>query len=279
MAGRPVVITEDIVVEFQKLLSSGLSQLDASKRLGFSPEGLRSAAKRLKQELPIPKCGRRRGGIKEEFVRRLPEFQERELSQYQIAEELGARQPYICHLYKRLGIAPAKTAREKSLEKCKEVADYIMENGGYIPATITKLGLSVCPADVRKYCTDNGIDIQKYRYMGMEFGYWKVIKPEWRHNSVADFYVPALCTKCNETKSYVSISNLRSGKSTCCNSCRYKQPNFNRRVVCNETGELFTSIMRMTKYLGIFTRYQQIRIKLLKDDTFEHDGLTYSLSV
>ena len=54
-----------------------------------------------------------------------------------------------------------------------------MKNSGYIPVVITKLGLSVGPADVRKYCTDHGIDIQTYRYMNMEFGCWRLVEPDW----------------------------------------------------------------------------------------------------
>ena len=278
MAGRPTVITQEIVAEYQKLLDSGITKFQASRQLGFSPKGLATAAKRYGNEIPLSKRGKRRGDIKKEFLRRVPEFQKRQLSQHQIAAELGARQPYICHLFRKFGISPTVTPKDKSLEKCKQVVDYIMENGGYIPAAIEKLGLSVYRGDVRKYCKDNGIDIQKYRYMNMEFGYWRVVEPEWRPFSTSDFHVLVLCTKCNVTKSFVSISNLRSGKTTCCSSCRYEQPNYNRRVVCNETGEKFTSIMRMTKDVGVFNRYQQIRIQLLNNGSFEHDGLTYSLT-
>ena len=278
MAGRPTAITAEIADEFAQLVNSGVSKRKASLQLGFSPSGLDRALEKLGKKIPPAKRGRRRGTIKEEFFKRLPEFQSRKLTQYQIADELGTRQPYIHHLFKRLGLSNPDRRKENSLSKCKEVVDHIMENGGYIPGTIAKLGVSVCPVDVRKYCIDNGIDIQKYRYMNMEFGYWKVIEPEWRPASTADYHVVALCTKCNVTKSYVSISNLRSGKTTCCSSCRYETPNFNRSVICNETGEKFTSIMRLTKDIGEFNRYQQIRIQLLKDGTFEHDGLTYSLT-
>ena len=48
--------------------------------------------------------------------------------------------------------------------------------------------------------------------------------------------------------------------------------------LCSETGALFTSIMRLTKDVGVFNRYQQIRIQLLNNGSFENSGLTFSLT-
>ena len=74
MVVRPTAIAQEIVAEFQKLLDSGLSKLQASRQLGFTQKGLASAAKRYGHKMPLSKRGKRRGDIKKEFLRRLSEF-------------------------------------------------------------------------------------------------------------------------------------------------------------------------------------------------------------
>ena len=75
----------------------------------------------------------------------------------------------------------------------------------------------------------------------------------------------------------VNLTNMRGGRSTCCQGCSIGNTEGPSRVECISTGVLHKSIMSLCSALDRSKDYQSIRLQLNKNGTVAINGDEYQL--
>ena len=265
---------EETVRKYVDLVKAGMPRKQAAKEVGYTLRHMSDMVKRRGIKLP-----NRRGKVTPRLADRICKLYEKLGTQNAVARELGLAQPTIGKVLRERGITQlAKPGEWNKNDVSQQVLDHLMEHGGNIANSIRELGVSIERITVAAYAKKIGFNPSYWRYANQMFGHWKILPGLPKRVYVSDYRVPAICTLCN-TEHSVLMANLRSHKSSCCSQCanNYKGGNGLRKVKCDQTGEIFRSIMSMVKSLGVRSRYQKIRMHLIKNNQFTHDDKTYSL--
>ena len=142
-------------------------------------------------------------------------------SQYKLAQEFQVTQPYICNSLKQIEIQSqfqAKTT-ERNDEKCQDVVDFIVENGGDVVNALRQLGMpKAFRLNVYAFVKKNEIDLRRYKFAWRKYGHWLTLPGDVQRWSTADYKVPARCELCGIEK-IVTLINLRTGASKMCSDC------------------------------------------------------------
>lgn len=198
------------------------------------------------------------------------------LTQVEIANELGITQSRVSSLLRELGWQTQWTKTQSPVEdQCIAVLEFIKENGGTVTKALESLEIKVHPQEVRRYAKETGFNLKMYRNAYQRFGLWMLLPCVSKPMYTADFQVDAICLGCN-TIHKVLISNLRWNQSMGCRSCARKDRK-HYKVKCEQTGAMHRSIRAFANSINHSKRYQQIRLKLLKEGQITIDDKTYSL--
>ena len=275
---RKQLVTEDIFTEFAVLVSKGMRRTDAAKQVGYNLKTLRNACERLGLTWP----GRTL------LIDQIKEFEDQILagtiSQHQIAKELDCSQPRINKLYKELGYpslnrgdpGPSEDTKRERIENCEKVIEHIETNGGYLKTAVRELGFpDSFRFHVRDYAKRIGFDFELYRFAHRSYGYWRTLPGKAKPVYTCDYILPVVCTKCG-THHQVNLVNMRMGTSTQCMACaaeERKGTSCRRKCICAETGQVFSSIRKLSQHIEIPT--STVTYLFLKDGFVLHNGLKY----
>ena len=155
-----------------------------------------------------------------------------------------------------------------------KIVEYILLNGGTVASASRELEIKLTPK-IRECILRFQPDIERYRYALKRHGSWFVL-PSDKAESRDDQKVDAVCLLCNQI-SKVSLINIEAGRSTQCLSCGMRNRS-QRKIVCKETGDSFSSIRQLADQLGEFNSYQSIRHSLRKTGIYLHDGKEYTFA-
>lgn len=204
------------------------------------------------------------------------------ISKRELAKKIGMSYPYLCKVCLSLGIKSfynyrqgVKTPRPGFADKYEEVLEHLIENGGTVNSSIRATGIKVDPHAVHMYAKGIGLNTDHYRYAHQRYGLWEILPGPFEKVYTADFRVTAVCTGCgNEHK--VTMVNLRAGMSRGCISCATQGQRL-YEVVCEETGETFTSIRRFIEEKFGLDNYRVLRPKLMRGGELVVDGNIFKL--
>ena len=189
-------------------------------------------------------------------------IEEGSLTLRELSKKLDMNYVTLCKLCRDLGIKSAYNYRSGKkanhpgvADKCEEVLEHLMENGGTIPSSLRTTGIDVSIRTVRVYAKKIGMEPEHYRYAHQQHGLWKILPGPFEKAYLSDFRVSAVCTGCG-TEHKVTMVNLRAGMSKSCHTCA-QQGRRAYKVSCKETGETYTSIRKfigekfgLSKYTG-----------------------------
>ena len=278
---RQPLITEEVFTEFAVLVVGGMQRKKAAQQVGHDVKALRNACKRLGLTWPG------RTLLTEQIKEFEPEILAGTISQHQIATELDCSQAHVSILYKKLGYPAlpsgnpglSKVTERERTENCEKVIEHIETHGGYLKTAVRELGFpDSFRLHVAAYAKTIGFDFELYRFAHRNYGFWRTLPGKAKRVYTCDYLLPAVCTKCGTTHD-VSLINMRTGASTQCMSCAAEQRKgsaFNRKCVCDETGQVFPSIRKLSQRLDLPT--SSLNSLFLRDGCALHNGLTYRLA-
>ena len=277
---RAVVITEDVFTEFAVLVAGGMQRKKAAQQVGHSVKSLRNACKRL--GLPWPA----RTLLTEQIKEFEPQILAGTISQHQIAEELDCSQAHISLLYKKLGYparpigdsGPSAATKAERIRNCERVLERLESAGGYLKPAVLALGL---PESFRhhvvEYAKTIDFDFEDYRFAHRQYGHWVTLVGKAKPIHKCDYLVKARCTKCGSVHD-VNLVNMKMGASTQCIDCsraERKGRAGGKKIKCDETGELLSSIRKLSLRTGV--PHSSISYRLTNGGFFQHEGMTYRL--
>jgi len=210
-----------------------------------------------------------------------PQWKEAGLSIKQAADEMGISQQHLSGSLLRLGLtlSDSRKTSVKQLptsevgQKASEVLQILMTKGGSLKKILRDAGLKNDEAAIRKELRRRGIDPGDYYYAHRRYGDWLVLPGTPISKFHADRLLPCRCLNCG-AEEMVLYSNLVSARSTMCKKCAMPGQ---FEVVDLKTGEIFSSIRKAVRSLGLLSKYQTIRLTLLKSGEFTHEGHTLQL--
>ena len=263
-------ITIEVIKKIQVVCDSGSSLTDALKEVGVSDIGLRNACKRLDVALP------KRLTLVTKLRPFIQDYAAGLITQSQLAEQFGTSQASISQALKTANIKSLKATNQKA--KCRQVLDYIRQNGGYVPQAVAALGLKTPLQVVREFAKATGFNLKHYQFAHQRYGHWLTLPGPYIRNAVASYQVPAVCLSCGTKYDHVNLVNLRSGKSTSCHKCFKPGERERYSVVSTTDGETFRSIRDWSIQLGLLNQYQKLRIKMINDGEVTINGRRYQLA-
>ena len=270
-------ISREEVEAMVEYIKDGHTQAEACEKWGYTRGGLSLAAKRLNIELPS-RARKGSGVMRQRALAYVDKVQSGEMSHLDVANAIGCSRAYVNRIYRAEGYDSPLCLWSKTgtyyKDEAQVVLDYIMENGGTVASVIKELGVKIHPITVRKHIKEQGIDIQQYRYKGQRHGLW-LLQEGFVDAYKADFRINAICTGCG-TMHQVLMTNMKTGQSTGCRDCANKGGK-GIKVMNEETGEVFRSIMSFVKEIGKMKKYQTIRLAFIRTGKCDYEGETYVL--
>lgn len=268
-----MLITREVVERVDELTRTGLTIKAAAKSLGFSFNGIKSAAQRYGIKLT-------RMTLLDRVLARADEIRASDKPQKWWAKEFDTYTSAIGIAFKKAGVSPKRLRQpspttEERMSVYRRVLAYISVNGGYLPDALQALGITLQPQPIREFARSIGFNFSHYQFAWQQHGHWLTLPGEWEKREPSDYYVPAMCTMCSEI-SHVSLINLKMKQSTRCYKCT--PGNYNKHTVVNSsTGETYRSIMAWVKEIGHSKRYQRLRITMINKGCTTVDGVEYFL--
>lgn len=264
-------ITREVVERVDVLTRTGLSIKAAAESLGFSFNGVKSAAQRYGIKLT-------RMTLVDRVMARADEIRASDKSQKWWAKEFDTHPSAVGIAFKKAGVSakrlrqPSPTTEER-LSDYRRVLAFITSNGGYLPHALQALGLKLMPQPIREFARSIGFNFSHFQFAWQQHGHWLTLPGEWERRAPSDYIVPAMCTLCSEI-SHVSMINLKMQQSTRCHKC--SPGNNSKQVVVNSvTGESYRSIMAWAREIGHLKSYQRLRIALINKGCITVDGVEY----
>ena len=259
------------------LYQSGELMRGVAKTLGVTQACIWSLLKRNGVRSRLAKAKRR---LNEAQIQQAIDLYQAGQSMRKVAMALGVSQPTILRLLKREGIESRTRGLTNGTGRKKELAQQIIEHikkyGGKVAHVVKEFNADIVCQTVFAYAKKAGIDLKQYRYIGMRFGHWLVEEPGWEHQFNADYKVPATCTLCG-TKHKVSLVNMKSGMSSCCESCR-PSTRVESLVVSEDGSKVYKSIRAFATAIATASQYQEIRRKIRLKGELTVDAVRYLLS-
>ena len=280
MTGRPPSVLPADVRKFVALVESGTRRRDAAAEVGFSIEALRLACKRLNISWP------KRELLADQLKRYEPQILAGTISQHQIARELNCSQPRLCVLFKELGYpsipvgdpGPSAATKDERIRNCERVLEHLETKGGYLKPTVLELGFPESfRHHVTAYAKEIDFDFEEYRFAHRRYGHWVTLVGKAQPIHKNNYLIKSRCTKCGSVH-HVNLINMKTGASTQCIDCARAErrgANGGKEVKCNETGEVFPSVHKLSILTGV--PYSSISYRLTNGGFFQHEGLTYRL--
>ena len=195
------------------------------------------------------------------------------LSQSVIAKQVGCTQTYVSHILRSL------TKKRNELvhtQRHRAIIEHIKECGGGPKETARQLGIVFNSSKFYQYIREHNINIKDFQFANLEFGSWLVVAGPWTKKGT-NYFVTALCRQCATIYSNVSLTNLRSGRSSCCIKCHGGRFKVKMKVKCSTTGEEYSSIRTFCEELGMIQQYQTMRMKIKRLGSVFIDGMEYEL--
>lgn len=266
-------ITREVVDRVDALTRTGLSIKAAAESLGFSFNGVKSAAQRYGIKLT-------RMTLVDRVMARADEIRASDKSQKWWAKEFDTYPSAVGIAFRKAGVSakrlrqPSPTTEER-LSDYRRVLAYITANGGYLPHALQALGLTLTPQPIREFARSIGFNFSHYQFAWQKHGHWLTLPGAWERREPSDYLVPSMCTLCSEI-SHVSMINLKMQQSTRCHKC--SPGNNSKQAVVNAvTGESYRSIMAWAREIGHLKSYQRLRIALINKGCITVDGVEYSM--
>lgn len=278
MANKKYIAKDKILALIPRLEKRELTQIQAAKELGVSVEVFKDRAAGYGIKLPRK---RHEDPLSKRLLKLYTKEELLSKSGYEIARELRIKQSGVCKALKELGLSRNhhQAQRDETAAKCQTVIEYLEENGGSVAHAVQALGHhKEFRLAVYKFARDNNIDLRQFRMAYQKYGHWTVLPCIPEPCSTQDYRVDARCELCG-TVHRVTIVNLRSGGSTKCRACADKDRNRKGylRVRNVQTGKVYPSIRSWATEIGQSKRYQQLRVKLKRNNSVEIDGCKYVL--
>ena len=164
---------------------------------------------------------------------------------------------------------------DAKIDDYRQIMGYITQHGGYARDAMQALGLLVKLHDFRVFAKQQGFELKEYSLAWQRYGNWLTLPGPYKSEGKARYIVPAICLLCGN-KYDLNLINAKSGKSTCCQTCKHK--NSVVTPVLNETtGVIYRSMRSWIADLGMLKQYQQLRIKLRLKGRIQVNDQWYSL--
>ena len=159
-------------------------------------------------------------------------------------------------------------------ENAQSIVDHILWKGGTMASAARELDISLT-AKTREAVYELCPDVDRYRYAFRRIGNWYILPSDKAENRDKQ-KVNAVCLLCN-TIHLVSLINIEAGRSKQCYNCKMT----NRQqhlIVCQQTGEVYSSIRKLASSLGKLRSYQTIRHSLNNSGSYRSDDRVYVLT-
>ena len=280
MSDCRIKISEADVLKFVELVNSGMQRKAAAQEVGINIKSIKFACKRLVIQWPG------RTLLSEQLQQYEPQILAGTISQHQLAKELSCSQPRLSALFKELGYpaipvgnpGPSATTKAERIRNCERFLERLEAAGGYLKPTVLELGLPESfRHHVAEYAKSIDFDFEEYRFAHRQYGHWITLVGKAKSIHKCDYLVKARCTKCGSVHD-VSLVNMKMGASTQCIDCsraERKGRAGGKKIKCDETGELLSSIRKLSLRTGV--PHSSISYRLTNGGFFQHEGLTYRL--
>jgi hypothetical protein len=249
----------------------------------FDPVTIRNALYRFGLMKPRAESS----STREKWIERLLPYREKiedgSTTIREVAKKIGIGYPYLCKISREIGIASfynyragKKNNHPGVADKCEEVLEHLMENGGTIPSSLRETGIDVSIRTVRVYAEKIGMSLDHYRYAHQQHGLWKILPGPVEKVYTSDYRVSAVCTGCG-TEHKVTMVNLRAGMSKSCHDCAQQGRRY-YKISCKATGETYTSVRKFIHEKFGLSKYTGIRNRLIRKGEIEVDGNLFKLT-
>ena len=262
------LIERESIDKFLELVSSGTTKTEAACVVGRDLHSIRLWLKRNDMQMPDNSSP-----ITEMVMFYADAFRSGRMTQKEIAIACGCSGPYVS---KMMAQYTDEHIRSKQVKAFRKIIDHIKQNGGRPKATARQLGIPFNSTKFYTYVRAQGIDLLPYQFAGLEYGSWLVVAGDWTKVG-SNYFVRALCKKCGTIYDGVSLTNLRSGKSTCCHNCSVGNTNGRLQVKCLTTGDTFKSIRNFASAIDMADAYQTLRLQLKQQPSIVINDREYSL--
>ena len=262
------LITIDTINEFISMVEGGIPQAAAATAVGRDINAIRLWIQRNGMEMPHV-----RKPVTADVMSYADAFRSGRMTQKEIAIACGCSGPYVSKMLRHL---TAEHIKSKQVKAFRQIINHIKQNGGRPKATARALGIPFNSTTFYAYVRKQGIDLLPYQFAGLEYGSWLVVAGDWTREG-SNYFVRALCKKCGNTFDGVSLTNLRSGKSTCCHNCSVGNTNGRLQVKCLTTGDTFKSIRSFADAINMSDTYQTLRLQLKQQPSIVIDDREYQL--
>lgn len=128
-----------------------------------------------------------------------------------------------------------------------------------------------------EYAKTIDFDFELYRFAHRQYGHWLTLVGKAKPIHKCDYLIRSRCTKCGSVHD-VSLVNMKMGASTQCIDCSRAERrgrDVGKRIKCDETGEILSSIRKLSLRTGVL--HSSINYRLTNGGFFQHEGLTYRL--
>lgn len=262
------LIEVDTINKFIHLVEGGMPQATAAASVGRDINGIRLWIQRNGMEMPHV-----RQPVTADVMSFADDYRCGRMTQKEIATACGCSGPYVSKLLAHL---TADHIKSKQVKVCRQIIDHIKKNGGRPKATARELGIPFNSTTFYSYVREQSIDLHPYQFAGLEYGSWLVVAGDWTHEG-SNYFVRALCKKCGNTFDAISLTNMRSGKSSCCHNCSAGNTNGRLKVKCLTTGDTFKSIRSFADAINMPDAYQTLRLQLKQKSSIVIDDREYQL--
>ena len=262
------LITKDTIDKFITLVEGGMPQATAAASVGRDINAIRLWIQRNGMEMPHV-----RKPVTTDVMSFANAYRTGRMTQKDIAAACGCTGPYISKLLAHL---TADHIRSKQVKAFRQIIDHIKENGGRPKATARELGIPFNSTTFYQYVRAEGITLRPYQFAGLEYGSWLVVAGDWTKEG-SNYFVRALCKKCGNTFDGVSLTNMRSGKSSCCHNCSVGNTSGRLQVKCLTTGYIFKSIKSFADAINMADAYQTLRLQLKQKASIVINDREYQL--
>lgn len=193
------------------------------------------------------------------------------------AKELDVSTAHLSNTLRALGLTidgKQVTNPSKIRYQTDKVLEILMTKGGSVRSICDELGFLKNVNAIKIEIDRRGIDAQDYYYAFRQYHNWLVQPGKVEVTGLADRTLPAKCLKCG-TIHRVNYSNIVSGQSRSCLSCRVPEP---RSVVDTNTGEIFSSIRSALIAIDCLDSYQKALYHLKTKGSYDIGGHTLKLT-
>ena len=262
------LITVDTINKFISLVQGGMAQARAAASAGRDINALRLWIQRNDMVMPHV-----RKPVTGDVISYADAYRSGPMTQKEIALACKCSGPYVS---KFLAQYSDDQIRSKQVKTLQQIIDHIKKNGGRPKSMARELGIPFNSTLFYRYSKEKGIDLRPYQFAEQEHGSWLVVAGDWTTEGT-NYFVRALCKKCGNTFDGVSLTNMRSGKTTCCQNCSVGYMNGRLQVKCLTTGDTFKSIRSFAYAIDMADTYQALRFQLKQQPSIVINDREYQL--